>query len=80
MSAYLGGVAFVKGVLDHQVLEHVDGYLTDLSKLLQGPAHLPQQQPNQEVVLTEVVCQRVVQLEVWEVDKQETDVRRTSQM
>ena len=77
-AAYLGSVALVKGVLDHQVLEHVDGYLTDLPELLQGPANLPQQQPNQEVVLTEVVCQRVVQLEVWEEDKQETDVRKTT--
>lgn len=77
-AAYLGGVALVKSVLDHQVLEHVDGYLTDLPELLQGPANLPQEQPNQEVVLTEVVCQRVVQLEVWKEDRQETNFRRKS--
>lgn len=51
-------------MLDHQALQHLDGDLTDLPELLQGCVHLPQQQPHQEVVLAEVVGQRVIQLEV----------------
>ena len=61
---HLVGVAVVEGVLDHQVLEHVDGDPPDLPELLQGPAHLPEQQPHQEVVPAEVLRQGVVQLEV----------------
>lgn len=62
--AYLRGVAVVKCVLHHQVLQHLDGYLTNLPELLQGRTDLPEQQPDQEVILTEVICQRVIQLEV----------------
>lgn len=64
-SAYFGTVAVVKRVLYHQILEHLDGYLTDLPELLQSCADLSEQHPDQEVVLTEVICQWVVQLEVW---------------
>lgn len=64
-SAYFGTVAVIKCVLYHQILQHLDGYLTDLPELLQSCADLPEQHPDQEVVLTEVICQRVIQLEVW---------------
>lgn len=57
-------IAVVKCVFDHQPLEHLNGDLTDLSELLKGAAHLPHQQPHQEVVSTEVICQRVVQLKI----------------
>lgn len=57
-------IAVVKRVFDHQPLEHLDGDLTDLSELLKGAAHLPHQQTHQEVVSTEVVSQRVVQLKI----------------
>lgn len=57
-------IALVKRVFDHQPLEHLDGDLTDLSELLKSTAHLPQQQPHQEVVSTEVVSQGIVQLEI----------------
>lgn len=63
-SAYFGGVAVVERVLHHQVLQHVDGYLSNLPELLQSCTDLPEQQPDQEVVLTEVICQRVIHLEV----------------
>lgn len=62
--AYFGDVAVIKCVLYHQTLQHLDGYLTNLPELLQSCTDLPEQQPNQEVVLTEVICQRVIQLEV----------------
>lgn len=61
---HFGGVAVVERVLDHQALEHLDGDVADLSELLQGTAHLPHQQPHQEVVAAEVVGQGVVQLKV----------------
>lgn len=61
---YLGAVAFIKCVLYHKVLQHVDGNLTDLPELLQSCTDLPEQQTNQEVVFTEVISQRVIQLEV----------------
>lgn len=61
---HLGGVAVVEGVLHHQALQHLDGDLANLPKLLQSPAHLAQQQTDQEVVAAEVVGQRVVQLQV----------------
>ncbi len=57
-------VAVVKRVLDHQPLEHLDGDLTYLPELLKSSANLPQQQPHQEVVSTEVISQRVVQLKI----------------
>lgn len=57
-------IAVVKRVFDHQPLEHLDGDLTDLSELLKSAAHLPHQQPHQEVVSTEVIRQRVVQLKI----------------
>lgn len=57
-------VAVVKCVFDHQSFEHLDGDLADLSVLLKSPPDLPQQQAHQEVVSTEVVSQRVVQLEI----------------
>lgn len=62
--SYLGGVAVIKCVLHHQVLQHLDGDLTSLPELLQRCVDLPEQQPDQEVVLTEVICQRVIQLQV----------------
>lgn len=43
-------------MLYQQVLEHADGNQSDLPKLLEGGPHLPQQQPHQEVVSTELVC------------------------
>ena len=57
-------IAVVERVFDHQSLEHLDGDLTDLSELLKSAAHLPQQQPHQEVVSTEVISQRIVQLKI----------------
>lgn len=57
-------IAVVERVFDHQSLEHLDGNLTDLSELLKSPAHLSQQQPHQEVVSTEVITQRIVQLKI----------------
>lgn len=74
--AYLGGVALVEGVLDHQAFQHLDGDLTDLPELLQGCVHLPEQQPHQEVVLAEVVGQRVIQLEVCREEEGEKRKRR----
>lgn len=62
---HFGSVAVVERVFYHQPLEHLDGDLTDLSELLKSPAHLPQQQAHQEVVPTEVVRQRIVQLKIW---------------
>lgn len=59
---HFGGVAVVERVLDHQALEHLDGDVAHLSELLEGSAHLPHQQPHQEVVAAEVVGQGVVQL------------------
>lgn len=63
-------------MLDHQALQHLDGDLTDLPELLQGCVHLPEQQPHQEVVLAEVVSQRVVQLEVCREEEEETKRKR----
>lgn len=57
-------------MLDHEVLQHLDGDLPDLSELLQTPTHLSQQKPDQEVVFTEVVCQRVILLEICGVGEQ----------
>lgn len=75
--SYFGGVAVVEGVLDHQALQHLDGDLTDLPELLQGCVHLPEQQPHQEVVLAEVVGQRVIQLEVCqEEEEKKTEGKR----
>lgn len=51
-------------MFNHQTLQDVYGDLLDLSKLLHGPAHLPQQEPDQEVIPAEVVGQRVVELQV----------------
>lgn len=51
-------------MLDHEVLQHLDCDLSDLSELLQGPAHFSQQEPDQEVVFAEVVRQRVILLEI----------------
>lgn len=53
-------------MFDHQALQNVYGDLLDLSKLLHGSAHLPQQEPDQEVIPAEVIGQRVVELQVWE--------------
>ena len=61
---HFGSISVVERVFDHQSLQHLDGDLTDLSELLKSPAHLPEQQPNQEVVPTEVVSQRIVELEI----------------
>lgn len=61
---HFGGVAVVKRVLDHQPLEHLDGDVADLSELLEGAAHLPHEEPHQEVVTAEVIGQGVVQLKV----------------
>lgn len=63
-ATHFRSIAVVKRVFDHQPLEHLDGNLTDLSELLKSPAHLPHQQPHQEVVSTEVVGQRIVQLKI----------------
>lgn len=63
-------------MFDHQPLEHLDGDLTDLSELLKSPAHLPHQQPHQEVVSTEVISQRVVQLKICSSRQQSAEVRR----
>lgn len=63
-ATYFGRVAVIKCVLYHQTLQHLDGILTDLPELLQSCINFPEQQPHQEVVLAEVICQRVVQLEV----------------
>lgn len=54
---YFGRVAVIKCVLYHQTLHHLDGNLTDLPELLQSCINLPEQQPHQEVVLAEVICQ-----------------------
>lgn len=61
---HFGNIAVIKGVLDHQPLQHLDGDLTDLSGLLKSPAHFPQQQSHQEVVPAKVVGERVIQLQV----------------
>ncbi len=74
-AAYFGGVAIIKRVLYHQALQHVDGNLTNLPELLQSCIDLPEQQPDQEVVLTEVVCQRVIQLEVWGEEEEDEEMR-----
>lgn len=74
--SYFGGVAVVEGVLDHQALQHLDGDLTDLPELLQGCVHLPEQQPHQEVVLAEVVGQRVIQLEVCREEEEKKTERK----
>lgn len=73
--AYFGDVAVIKCVLYHQTLQHLDGYLTNLPELLQSCTDLPEQQPNQEVVLTEVICQRVIQLEVWGEEEEDEEIR-----
>lgn len=51
-------------MLHHEALQYLDGNLTDLPELLQSGTDLPEQQPDQEVVLAEVIGQRVIQLEV----------------
>lgn len=71
---HFGSVAVVKRVFDHQPLEHLDGDLTDLSELLKSPTHLPHQQPHQEVVSTEVIGQRIVQLKICSSRDQSTEV------
>lgn len=53
-------------MFDHQGLQNVYGNLLDLSKLLHGSAHLPQEEPDQEVIPAEVIGQRVVELQVCE--------------
>lgn len=53
-------------MFDHEVLQHLDGYLANVPELLQSGADLSEQQPDQEVVLTEVVRQRIVHMEVCE--------------
>lgn len=60
MMSDLRVVAIIKRVFDHQAFEHMDRYLPDFSELLQGPAHLSQQEPNQKVIPAEVVGQGVV--------------------
>lgn len=56
-TAYFRGVAVIKRVLYHQTLQHLDGILTNLPELLQSCTDLPEQHPDQEVVLAEVICQ-----------------------
>lgn len=53
-------------MFDHQALQNAYGNLLDLSKLLHGPAHLPQQEPDQKVIPAEVIGQGVVELQVYE--------------
>lgn len=62
---HFGNIAVIKGMLDHQPLQHLDGDLTDLSGLLKSPTHFPQQESHQEVVSAEVVSERIIQLEIW---------------
>lgn len=59
---HFGNVAVIKCMLDHQPLQHLDGNLTDLSGLPKSPAHFPKQESHQEVLLTEVVSERIIQL------------------
>lgn len=72
-----GGVAVVEGVFYHQTFQHVDGYLTDLPELLQSGADFPEQESHQEVVLAEVICQWVIQLEVWEEEDNNEKINNT---
>lgn len=73
-STYFWTVAVIKCVLYHQILQHLDGYLTNVPELLQSCTDLPEQHPNQEVVLTEVICQRVIKLEVWGQEEDDEDM------
>lgn len=63
-------------MLHHEALQHLDGNLTNLPELLQSCTGFPEQQSNQEVILTEVIRQRVIQLEVCE-DKWDDKETRT---
>lgn len=38
---HLGGITIIKCVFDHHVLQHLNGYLTNITKLLQSCTHLP---------------------------------------
>lgn len=62
---HFSSIAVVKRVFDHQGFENLNGDLPDLSILLKSTPNLPQQQAHQEVVSTEVISQRVVQLEIY---------------
>lgn len=42
----------------------MDGCLPNLPELLQSSADLPEQKPGQEVVPTEVLCQRIIHLQI----------------
>lgn len=66
-------------MLHHEALQHLDGNLTNLPELLQSCAGFPEQQSNQEVILTEVIRQRVIQLEVCE-DKWDDKETRTDRL
>lgn len=54
-STHPRSVSVIKGVLYQQVLEHADGNYADLPELLEGSAHLPEQQSHQEVISAEFI-------------------------
>ena len=61
---YLGGVPVIEGVFCHEVPEGGDGRPPHVSHLTQRHLDLVEQQPHQKVVLTELIRQRVVVLQV----------------
>ena len=65
---YLGGVPIVEGMFRHQVAEGGDGRPPHVSHLTQRHLDLVEQQSDQEVVLAELVRQRVVVLQVCNVN------------
>lgn len=58
----------------------MDGYLTNLPELLQSGADFPEQESHQEVVLAEVICQWVIQLEVWEEEDNNEKLKNTMEL
>ena len=68
MGTYLGGVPIVEGVFRHQVPQGGDRRPPYVSHLTQRHLDLVEEQPDQEVVLAELVRQRVVVLQVCNVN------------
>ena len=69
VGTYLGGVPIVEGVFRHEVPQGGDSRPPHVSHLTQRHLDLVEEQPDQEVVLTELVRQSVVMLQVCNINQ-----------